>query len=46
MSENAILMVFCDRNYEAEDYIRDYSEFLKLKELGNAESGEVGRKNQ
>jgi len=46
LSENAILMVFCDRNYEADDYIRDYSEFLKLKELVIAESGEVGCKNQ
>lgn len=27
MTESAVLMVLCDRNYEAEDYIRDYNEF-------------------
>jgi len=26
---NSILTVLCDRKYESEDYIRDYSEFIK-----------------
>lgn len=46
LSENALLMVLCDRNYETEDYIRSYSEFLKLQGFVIAESGEVGCKNQ
>ena len=28
--ENSILTVLCDRAYETEDYIREYSEFLKF----------------
>ena len=28
--ENSILTVLCDRVYEAEDYIRDYTEYLKF----------------
>ncbi len=27
ITDNAVLMVLCDRNYEADDYIRDYNEF-------------------
>lgn len=27
-SADAVLLVFCSRHYEADDYIRDYSEFL------------------
>ena len=25
--DNAVLMVMCDRGYEAADYIRDYNDF-------------------
>ena len=28
--ENSILTVLCDRIYEAEDYIREYSKYLKF----------------
>ncbi len=28
LSDDAVLMVLCDREYEQEDYIRDYSEFV------------------
>lgn len=34
--DDAVLMVLCDRGYEAEDYIRDYNDFkafLESKEL-------------
>lgn len=27
LDDNAVLMVLCDRGFEAEDYIRDYSDF-------------------
>jgi len=27
MTEGAVLMVLCDRGYEAEDYLRDYNDF-------------------
>lgn len=27
MTDGAVLMVLCDRGYEAEDYIRDYTDF-------------------
>ena len=29
--DNSVMMVFCDRRYEPEDYIRDYQAFIKLK---------------
>ena len=29
-TNNCILMVFCDREYEFEDYIEDYKNFLKI----------------
>ena len=29
-TNKSILMVFCDREYEYEDYIEKYSEFLKI----------------
>ena len=29
-SNHSILMVFCDREYEYNDYIENYSEFLKI----------------
>ncbi|MCW7462984.1 sugar 3,4-ketoisomerase [Leptospira limi] len=29
VNENSVLMVLCDRGYEAEDYIREYSDFLE-----------------
>ena len=28
---NSLLIVVCDRRYEADDYIRDYAEFLTLR---------------
>ena len=30
LSNHSILMVFCDREYEYNDYIENYSEFLKI----------------
>lgn len=36
LDDDAVLMVLCDRGFEAEDYIRDYGDFksfLGLKEL-------------
>jgi len=27
LTDGAVLMVLCDRHYEAEDYLRDYNEF-------------------
>jgi len=30
LTDGAVLMVLCDRNYEADDYIRDYKEFRHL----------------
>jgi hypothetical protein len=38
--------VLCDRDYEAEDYIRNYSEFLKWQELVISEPSEVRSVNQ
>jgi dTDP-4-dehydrorhamnose 3,5-epimerase-like enzyme len=32
MADDAVLMVLCDRGYEAEDYIRDYSDFKTFLE--------------
>lgn len=29
----AILAVMCDRHYEEHDYVRDYAEFLKLRQV-------------
>ena len=29
-NNNSMLMVFCDREYEYKDYIRDYDNFLKI----------------
>ena len=29
-SNNSILIVFCDREYEFKDYIEKYSDFLKI----------------
>ena len=31
--KNSILLVFCDQNYSSKDYIRKYTEFLKIKKL-------------
>jgi dTDP-4-dehydrorhamnose 3,5-epimerase-like enzyme len=36
LDDGAVLMVLCDRGYEAEDYIRDYGEFKEF--LGLQES--------
>jgi dTDP-4-dehydrorhamnose 3,5-epimerase-like enzyme len=33
---DTVLVVLCDRVYEAEDYIRDYAEFLSFRESGRA----------
>jgi dTDP-4-dehydrorhamnose 3,5-epimerase-like enzyme len=30
--EDSVLVVLCDRVYEADDYIRDYAEFLSFRE--------------
>lgn len=30
MADDSVLMVMCDRGYEAEDYIRDYNDFKKF----------------
>lgn len=30
--DDAVLMVLCDRNYETEDYIRDYNDFKSFLE--------------
>lgn len=32
MIDDAVLMVLCDRGYEAEDYIRDYADFKMFLE--------------
>lgn len=32
--DNSVLMVLCDRRYEAADYIRDYAEFQTLRRAG------------
>ena len=29
-TNNSILMVFCDREYEYHDYIENYNQFLKI----------------
>lgn len=34
--DHSVLVVLCDRVYEAEDYIRDYAEFLSVRESGVA----------
>jgi dTDP-4-dehydrorhamnose 3,5-epimerase-like enzyme len=31
LEDNSTIIVFCDRVYEAEDYIRDHKEFLRVK---------------
>lgn len=36
LNDDAVLMVLCDRDYEDDDYIRVYSDFIKL--LGHKES--------
>lgn len=36
LSEAAILMVLCDRVYEVDDYIRDYSEFKVFLATGGS----------
>jgi dTDP-4-dehydrorhamnose 3,5-epimerase-like enzyme len=45
LTENTVLTVLCDRVYEAEDYIREYSIFLKfrksLETLNGTNTGEV-----
>jgi dTDP-4-dehydrorhamnose 3,5-epimerase-like enzyme len=33
---NSVLVVLCDRPYEEHDYIRDYAEFLSLREAARA----------
>jgi dTDP-4-dehydrorhamnose 3,5-epimerase-like enzyme len=45
LTENTVLTVLCDRVYEAEDYIREYSIFLEfrksLETLNGTNTGEV-----
>lgn len=31
LEDNSTIIVFCDRVYEADDYIRDYQQFLEVK---------------
>ncbi len=31
LQDNSTIIVFCDRLYESEDYIRDFQEFLRVK---------------
>jgi len=31
LEDNSTIIVFCDRSYEAEDYIRDHEQFLRVK---------------
>jgi dTDP-4-dehydrorhamnose 3,5-epimerase-like enzyme len=33
LTENAVLMVLCDRHYEEDDYIRNYKNFLKFVDI-------------
>lgn len=33
MTDGAVLMVLCDRGYEAEDYLRDYNDFKTFIKL-------------
>ena len=40
-SPDAVLMVLCDRPYEADDYIRDYVAFLAYRRDGAAEAIEA-----
>lgn len=35
LEDRSTMIVFCDREYEPEDYIRDYEEFLRLKVTNN-----------
>jgi dTDP-4-dehydrorhamnose 3,5-epimerase-like enzyme len=32
LKRGSVLIVLCDRLYEADDYIRDYAEFLSFRE--------------
>jgi dTDP-4-dehydrorhamnose 3,5-epimerase-like enzyme len=34
LTNDALLIVLCDRDYEPEDYIRDYCEYQKIIKLG------------
>lgn len=34
LTDDALLFVVCDRDYEAEDYIRDYGEYKKFLNVG------------
>lgn len=43
MTQNASLTVLCDRIYEAEDYIRDYDNFLKYRQKLLAEDNVEGQ---
>jgi len=39
LTENSALTVLCDRVYEAEDYIREYSNFLKFRKSLETKNG-------
>ena len=34
LTKDALLIVLCDRDYEPEDYIRDYSEYIEFLQTG------------
>jgi dTDP-4-dehydrorhamnose 3,5-epimerase-like enzyme len=36
LERGSVLVVLCDRLYEADDYIRDYAEFLSFRESAQA----------
>lgn len=36
LTDNAVLTVLCDLPYESGDYIRDYEDFLRYKELSKS----------
>ena len=39
--DNSLLLVVCDRPYEAEDYIRDHAEFLAWRRVNKATSAGI-----
>jgi dTDP-4-dehydrorhamnose 3,5-epimerase-like enzyme len=39
--DNSVLIVVCDRPYEADDYIRDYADFVAWRRAGNAPTEDI-----
>ena len=35
LKDNSVIIVFCDRSYDENDYIRDYDKFIKWKKNEN-----------